>query len=50
VREKHEPALPSWEDVGWALREDWLREKREESRARKLEELRARYRIERRDD
>jgi hypothetical protein len=50
VREKHEPELPSRKDVDWALREDWLREKREESRARKLEELRARYRIDRRKD
>ena len=50
VREKHEPELPSREEVDWALREDWLREKREQSRARKLEELRARYRIERPDD
>ena len=50
VREKHEPVLPSRKDVDWALREDWLREKREESRARKLDELRARYRIDRRYD
>ncbi len=49
VKEKHEPELPSRKDVDWALREDWLREKREESRARKLEELRARYRIRRND-
>ncbi len=49
VNEMHEPKLPSREDVDWALREDWLREKREESRARKLAELRARYRIERND-
>jgi hypothetical protein len=46
VTEKHERELPSREDVDWALREDWLRAKREESRARKLRELRAHYRIE----
>ena len=50
VREKHEPEPRSREEVDWALREDWLRARREESRARKLEELRARYRIERPDD
>jgi hypothetical protein len=47
VREKYEPVLPSRKEVDWALREDWLREKREESRARKLEEIRTRYRIDR---
>lgn len=47
VKEKHEPELPSREEIDWALREDWLRNKRQESRARKLAELRARYRIER---
>ncbi len=50
VREKLEPELPSRKDVDWVLREDWLREKREESRARRLEELRTRYRIDRRKD
>jgi len=50
VNANHDPELPSRKDVDWALREDWLREKREESRARKLEELRARYRIDRRKD
>jgi hypothetical protein len=47
VAAKHEPELPPQEDVAWALREDWLRAKREESRALKLRELRAQYRIER---
>ncbi|MGH9390583.1 MAG: peptidyl-prolyl cis-trans isomerase [Vicinamibacteria bacterium] len=46
VTAKHDPELPPRDDVAWALREDWLRTKREESRARKLGELRARYRIE----
>ncbi len=45
VRERHEPEPLSREEAQWALREDWLRAKREESRARKLGELRARYRI-----
>lgn len=49
VTEKHEPELPSRDDVDWALREDWLRAKREESRARKLRELRVQYRIDRQD-
>jgi len=49
VRERHEPELAPRKDVDWALREDWLREKREAGRARKLEELRARYRIDRQD-
>lgn len=49
VREKHEPEPRSREEVDWTLREDWLRAKREESRRRKLEELRARYRIDRQD-
>lgn len=49
VNEKHEPELPSREDVDWALRQDWLREKREQSRARKLGELRAQHRIDRED-
>lgn len=46
VTAKHEPELPSRESVTGALREDWLRAKRQESRAHKLKELRARYRIE----
>jgi hypothetical protein len=46
VREKHEPRLRSREEVDWELREDWSRAKRLQSRARKLEELRARYEIE----
>jgi len=49
VTSKHEPELRPRDDVAWALREDWLREKRKESRARRLEELRARYRIDRQD-
>ena len=43
---RHEPDLPPRKDVEWALREDWLRARRTESRARKLAELRARYVIE----
>jgi hypothetical protein len=46
VKERHEPEPLSRKDVEWVLREDWLRAKRDETRARKLEELRARYRIE----
>src|SRR5262245_686180 len=46
VTAKHEPELPPRKDVEWALREDWLRARREEARAKKLSELRARYRIE----
>jgi len=50
VTEKHEPELPSREDADWTLRQDWMRAKREESRARRLGELRAQYRIETPDD
>jgi PPIC-type PPIASE domain len=46
VTAQHEPELPSRKDVEWALREDWLRARRQEARARKLSELRALYRIE----
>jgi len=49
VTEQHEPELPSRADVDRTIREDWLRAKRAESRSRKLEELRARYRIDRQD-
>jgi hypothetical protein len=42
----HPPELPSRKDVDWALREDWLRERREKSRERKLEEFRSQYEIE----
>jgi hypothetical protein len=47
VTEIHEPGPRSPEERKWVLREDWLRARREESRGRKLAELRARYRIER---
>ena len=46
VSARHDPELRSRKDVEWALREDWLRARREEARAEKLAELRARYRIE----
>jgi parvulin-like peptidyl-prolyl isomerase len=46
VTAKHEPEAKPRKDVEWTLREDWLRERRAESRARKLDELRARYGIE----
>jgi hypothetical protein len=46
VKEIHEPELRSRKEAEWALREDWLRAKREESRKQKLAELRAKYRIE----
>jgi hypothetical protein len=47
VREQHAPEQRSREEVDWELREDWARAKREESRERRLRELRTRYRIER---
>jgi hypothetical protein len=46
VTARHEPEPRPREEVEWALREDWLRARRAESRARKLAELRARYEIE----
>jgi hypothetical protein len=46
VLEKHDPEQPTLDDVLWTVREDWLRARREESRARKLTEIRTRYRIE----
>jgi hypothetical protein len=48
VTEIHPPELRSPEEREWVLREDWLRARREETRARKLAELRARYKVERR--
>jgi hypothetical protein len=50
VVEQHEPELLSREEADWTLRQDWVRKRREESRARKLSELRAQYRIERPED
>jgi hypothetical protein len=47
ITEIHEPEPRTPEERKWLLREDWLRARRAESRARKLAELRARYRIER---
>jgi hypothetical protein len=46
VSEKHDPEQPTLDDVLWMIREDWLRAEREESRRRKLAEIRTRYRIE----